>query len=77
MFRFVIEDFVDRGIRISNCSYHDNCEGPMSSIILNGDRRTIVFSNPNLPYFLFDDFRKLNLNQYKWIHFEVGKRFAY
>lgn len=71
MFKFVIDDLVERGIRISNCSYHDNCEAPISSIILSGGQRTIVFSNPNLPHFQFDDFRRINLNHYDWIHFEV------
>lgn len=72
MFNFVIDDFVERGIRISNCVFHE-CDAPISSIILSGGHRTIIFSNTNLPHLLFDDFRKINLNQYNWIHFEVNK----
>lgn len=73
MFQFVIEDCCDRDIRISNCVYHDNCEAPFSSIILNQSTgtRTIIHSNPNLPMLNFDDFRKICLNHYKWIHFEA------
>lgn len=76
MFQFVIEDCKNRGIRISNCVYHENSEPPLSSVILNEvtGSRTIIHSNPDLPLLTFDDFRKINLNEYKWIHFEVNSR---
>lgn len=76
MFQFVIEDCCDRDIRISNCVYHENCEAPLSSVILNETTgtRTIIHSNPNLPLLTFDDFRKICLNHYKWIHFEARNR---
>jgi len=76
MFQFVIDDCKNRGIRISNCVYHENCEPPLSSVILNEETgtRTIIHSNPNLPLLTFDDFRKINLNEYKWIHFEGRNR---
>lgn len=35
--------------------------------------RTIVHSNPNLPILTAVDFRKIPLQRYKWIHFEVGE----
>lgn len=74
MFQFVIDDCRDRGICINNCVFHDNCEAPLSSVILNEatGSRTIIHSNPNLPILTFDDFRKICLNNYKWIHFEVN-----
>lgn len=76
MFQFVIDDCCDRDIRINNCVYHDNCEAPVSSVILNESTgsRTIVHSNPNLPILTFDDFRKICLNDYRWIHFEARNR---
>lgn len=37
----------------------------------NGSR-TIIHSNPNLPHMSFEEFDKCNLDEYKWIHFEVG-----
>lgn len=73
MFKFVIDDCIDRCIRISNCTSH-NCEAPLSSVILNEatGSRTIIHSNPNLPILKFEDFKRINMSQYKWIHFEVG-----
>lgn len=72
----MIEDCCERDIRISNCAYHDNCDPPLSSVLLSESTgsRTIVHSNPNLPMLTFDDFRKICLNHYKWIHFEGRNR---
>lgn len=74
-FKFVIDDFRDRGIRIDNCIYYD-CDPPISSVLLNEatGSRTIIHSNPNLPILKFVDFEKINLNNYKWIHFEVKSK---
>lgn len=73
MFKFVIQDMIERGIQIENCVYFNNCEAPLSSVLLNErtGTRTIVHSNPNLPNLKFIDFQKLNLTNYKWIHFEA------
>lgn len=74
MFKFVIHDLTVRGIEHKNCVYHDNCEVPLSSIWLSKETgsRTVVHSNPNLPHISFDGFDKVQLDEYKWIHFEVG-----
>lgn len=37
----------------------------------NGSR-TIIHSNKNLPELVIDDFKKLDLSKYSWIHFEVS-----
>lgn len=76
MFEFIIDDAQNRGIRINHCPFHDQCEPPISSVILTESTgtRTIIHSNPNLPILTFDDFRKICLNQYKWIHFEARNR---
>lgn len=72
--RFLIEELQRRGINIDHCAYHDNCITPFSSVILNNitGSRTIVFSNPNLPILNAEDFRKVPLQRYKWVHFEVS-----
>lgn len=74
-FQFLIDDCNERKICIEHCVYHDNCGAPFSSVILNEatGSRTIIHSNPNLPILTFKDFQKVPLNQYKWIHFEVGQ----
>lgn len=74
MFQFVIEDCLDRGILMDYCVYHDNPQSPIATVLLNDESgsRTIIFSNPNLPILTFEDFRKVDLRQYKWIHFEVS-----
>ena len=73
MFQFVIDDKVDRGISIKNCKTVDNCDPPLSSVLLNEETgsRTIVHSNPNMPILTFDDFKRVQLDEYEWIHFEV------
>lgn len=74
MFKFVIHDLTVHDIEHKNCVYHDNCEVPLSSIWLSEETgsRTVVHSNPNLPHISFDGFDKCTLDEYKWIHFEVG-----
>ncbi|KAJ6642813.1 Ketohexokinase, partial [Pseudolycoriella hygida] len=71
MFQFVLDDMTNRKIDYSHCVYHD-CEAPISSILLNESTgsRTIIHSNPNMPYVTYDDFKGLNLNDFGWIHFE-------
>lgn len=73
MSEIVIDDCRERGIRISNCPYHENTDTPFTSIILNESTgtRTILHTNNNLPILTFDDFRKICLNHYKWAHFEA------
>lgn len=74
MFGPVLHDFQTRGISTRNCVFHDNTEIPLSSVILSlaTGSRTIVHSNPNLPELTSDDFRRCDLTEYKWIHFEVS-----
>jgi len=72
MFEFVLADITSRKINYKHCPYH-NAEAPLSSIILNESTgsRTIVHSNPNMPSLTYDDFKKVNLNDYGWINFEA------
>lgn len=75
MFQFVLDDMTNRQIDFSHSVYQD-CEAPISSILLNESTgsRTIIHSNPNMPYVTYDDFSRLNLHDYGWIHFEVGQK---
>ncbi|CAG2056565.1 unnamed protein product [Timema podura] len=69
---FVVEDFKAHGVCLDNCVFYDDCEVPASSVLINSQNgsRTIVHSNLNLPELSFEDFNKLDLSQYSWIHFE-------
>jgi len=69
---FIVEDFKSTGINIDNVVYHDNCDFPSASIIINSSNgsRTIIHSNKNLPELKLDEFKALDLTKYKWIHFE-------
>lgn len=73
MFKFVLIDLEKRKIQIKNCVYHDDCEVPISTVLISqrSGSRTIIHSNPNLPGIAFADFDKCDLNRYKWIHFEA------
>lgn len=73
LFKFVIQDLRDREICIDNCVYHAGCAVPLSTILLSESThsRTIIATNANLPYLVFDDFDKCDLNEYDWIHFEA------
>ena len=54
---------------------HTNCGTPTSSVILSlrTGSRTIIHARNNLPELKVEDFEKLNLSDYSWIHFE-GRR---
>lgn len=73
MFVFIIEDLKDRDIEIKNCRYYENCNIPLSTVLLSKDTgyRTIIHTNKNLPHVKFEDFDKCNLNEYYWVHFEA------
>jgi len=73
-FSVVVEDFKTSNICIDNCVYYDACDVPTSVVIINQSNgsRTIIHSNNNLPELTLDDFKKLDLSQYSWIHFEAS-----
>lgn len=67
------EDLNERDISIKNCRYYENCNIPLSTVILSKDTgcRTIIHTNKNLPHVKFEDFDKCDLNEYFWVHFEA------
>ncbi|XP_067842487.1 ketohexokinase isoform X6 [Heptranchias perlo] len=69
---FITDDFQSRGVNISNVVWQ--CVGvtPCACCIVNlsNGSRTVVLSDMNLPNVTSEDFRKIDLSQYKWIHWE-------
>ncbi|KAL1124539.1 hypothetical protein AAG570_001165, partial [Ranatra chinensis] len=70
--QFIKKDFEKYSIDIQHCIMHENKEFPLSTVIINlkNGSRTIVHSNKQWPEITFEDFIKLNMSDYSWIHFE-------
>lgn len=71
--RFLQEDFSSLGVSTSHCrTYDSGFMTPTSIIIVNSQNgsRTILHASKNLPEVSLEDFKRINLNHYKWIHFE-------
>lgn len=62
-------------IDFDHCPIIERIGCPISTVILSlqTGSRTILHHNPNLPELTIEDFEKLNLDNYSWIHFEVKK----
>lgn len=69
---FLQDDMRKYKINFSHCPTVDGTGCPTSTVILslNSGSRTILHHNPNLPELSLEDFEKLNLEDYSWIHFE-------
>ncbi|XP_026162922.1 ketohexokinase isoform X2 [Mastacembelus armatus] len=69
---FILEDFQKFHIDVSLVSEHAQCVLPASVVINNisTGSRTILHMNRNLPDVTAEDFTKVDLHQYKWIHWE-------
>ncbi|XP_063767051.1 ketohexokinase isoform X3 [Eleginops maclovinus] len=69
---FILEDFQKFHIDVSLVSDHAQCELPASVVISNvsSGSRTILHMNRNLPDVTAEDFSKVDLHQFKWIHWE-------
>ncbi|XP_072332480.1 ketohexokinase isoform X3 [Scyliorhinus torazame] len=69
---FITDDFQSRGVNISNIVWQ--CVGitPCACCIVNHSNgsRTVILSDTNLPDVNSEDFRKIDLSLYKWIHWE-------
>uniref|UniRef100_A0A4W4FUQ4 Ketohexokinase n=1 Tax=Electrophorus electricus TaxID=8005 RepID=A0A4W4FUQ4_ELEEL len=72
LFTFILNDFKMYKIDISLLLEHTGCSFPASVVISNETTgsRTILHMNRNLPDVSAEDFSKLDLSQYKWIHWE-------
>uniref|UniRef100_A0A665XA19 Ketohexokinase n=1 Tax=Echeneis naucrates TaxID=173247 RepID=A0A665XA19_ECHNA len=69
---FILEDFQKFNIDMSLVSEHAHCVLPASMVISNVSTgsRTILHMNRNLPDVTAEDFSKVDLKQFKWIHWE-------
>lgn len=70
---FIQNDLKANGIIFENCPIYPNTNSPFTSIILSlsSGTRTILHYRPkDYPNPTVEDFSKLNLAKYKWIHFE-------
>ncbi|XP_054268450.1 ketohexokinase-like isoform X2 [Macrosteles quadrilineatus] len=85
MAKFAKQDFEKENIIIENVVKHNIYETPFSSVIINSKNgsRTIIHSNKGMPELTLEDFKKIDTNQYHWIHFqgrnvsEVSKMLAH
>uniref|UniRef100_A0A8C1WNV5 Ketohexokinase n=1 Tax=Cyprinus carpio TaxID=7962 RepID=A0A8C1WNV5_CYPCA len=69
---FIVGDFARRGVDISGVAWQPWGETPCACCVVcptNGSR-TVVLSDINLPDVSVEDFSKVDLSQYKWIHWE-------
>ncbi|XP_058605141.1 ketohexokinase isoform X3 [Onychostoma macrolepis] len=69
---FILNDFQMYKIDISLLLEHAECSFPASVVIssVTTGSRTILHMNRNLPDVSVHDFSKVDLSQYKWIHWE-------
>ncbi|KAK7921808.1 hypothetical protein WMY93_008710 [Mugilogobius chulae] len=69
---FILEDFRKFHIDVSLVTEHAQCVVPASIVIGNrrNGSRTILHMNRNLPDVSLEDFSKVDLRRFHWIHFE-------
>ncbi|XP_032599045.1 ketohexokinase isoform X2 [Drosophila grimshawi] len=70
MFSLLMDDMRMRGINTDNCPRCQQ-EPPFSSLLINESTGscTVVNCNNSFPYPTLEDFQKLDLSKYGWIHF--------
>ncbi|XP_026527360.1 ketohexokinase isoform X1 [Notechis scutatus] len=69
---FVRDDFRRYEVDLTHVALHLACSLPVSTVISNWatGTRTILHAASNLPDVTAADFEKVDLSQYKWIHWE-------
>nr|XP_014057562.1 unnamed protein product [Salmo salar] len=69
---FIVGDFSRRGVDISSVAWQREGETPCACCVVcpPSGSRTVVLSDTNLPDVSATDFSKVDLSQYKWIHWE-------
>ncbi|KAM4695209.1 ketohexokinase isoform 1-T1 [Discoglossus pictus] len=69
---FIVSDFKQRGIDTSNVSWQNRGDTPCACCLVNTSNgsRTVTLYDTNLPDVSAEDFEKVDLTQYKWIHWE-------
>nr|XP_005998752.1 PREDICTED: ketohexokinase isoform X2 [Latimeria chalumnae] len=69
---FITDDFARRGIEASAVAWQREGVTPCACCIVNllSGSRTVVLSDTNLPDVTAEDFQKVDLSRYMWIHWE-------
>nr|XP_043880962.1 ketohexokinase isoform X1 [Solea senegalensis] len=69
---FIMTDFSFRSIDVSAVSWQVKGQTPCACCVVCPSRgsRTVLLSDMNLPDVTADDFSKVDLSQFKWIHWE-------
>ncbi|XP_062863864.1 ketohexokinase isoform X1 [Trichomycterus rosablanca] len=69
---FIVEDFSRRGVDISGVAWQQCGVTPCAccAVCPTSGSRTVLLYDTNLPDVSADDFSRLDLTQFKWIHFE-------
>ncbi|XP_069988095.1 ketohexokinase isoform X2 [Penaeus vannamei] len=69
---FLLDDFAKYNVDTKCVVVHEDCDCPASCVILSMETgsRTIIHSNKNLPELTVEDFCKVNLSAFRWVHFE-------
>ncbi|NXO14258.1 KHK Ketohexokinase, partial [Oriolus oriolus] len=70
---FIAADFKRRGVDTAHVAWQPRGEVPCACCLVNASSgsRTIVLHDTNLPDATARDFERVDLSQYKWIHFEA------
>ncbi|XP_058143733.1 ketohexokinase isoform X1 [Dasypus novemcinctus] len=71
-YSFLVADFGRRGVDVSQVAWQSTGETPCSCCIVNSANgsRTILLFDTNLPDVSAEDFEKVDLSRFKWIHIE-------
>ncbi|XP_026162921.1 ketohexokinase isoform X1 [Mastacembelus armatus] len=69
---FIMADFLRHAVDVSAVVWQVNGQTPCACCVVCPSRgsRTIILSDMNLPDVTAEDFTKVDLHQYKWIHWE-------
>ena len=68
---YIETDLKEHGITFNQCPKQEGHKSPNSYIILNATgTRTILHTNLGLPELTYEDFQKVDVSKYSWIHFE-------
>ncbi|NXG00359.1 KHK Ketohexokinase, partial [Sakesphorus luctuosus] len=70
---FIAADFQRRGVDTTHVAWQPRGAVPCACCLVNASSgsRTIVLHDTNLPDVTARDFERVDLSQYKWIHFEA------
>ncbi|XP_072714186.1 ketohexokinase isoform X4 [Ciconia boyciana] len=70
---FIAADFQRRGVDVSHVAWQPRGDVPCACCVVSAasGSRTIVLYDTNLPEVTARDFERVDLSQYKWIHWEA------